>query len=75
MHQPLTPPSTNNNRSTPAQFKSKLGTYLTGVVIGFLLLGSIYYQKHLATQRIEANAQADTDAQAQPASTGTEVQP
>lgn len=54
---------TSSNRSTPAQFRSKLGTYLTGVMIGFILLGMIYYQKHLATQR----QQREQDAQAQQA--------
>jgi|GEM_PF-4475855 len=47
-------PDFNSNRSTPAQFRSKLGTYLTGVIIGFLILGGIYYQKHLATKRLDA---------------------
>lgn len=70
-------PNSGSGFSTPAQFRSKLGAYLTGTVIGFLILGSIYYQKHLMTQRIQANAQAEAenDAQAQPASTGTEDQP
>ncbi|MDF1808700.1 MAG: hypothetical protein P1U42_03300 [Phycisphaerales bacterium] len=47
-------PDFNSNRSTPSQFRSKLGTYLTGVFIGFLILGGIYYQKHLATKRLDA---------------------
>lgn len=49
---------TSSNRSTPAQFRSKLGTYLTGVMIGFILLGMIYYQKHLATQRQQREQEA-----------------
>lgn len=40
----------DNGLSTPAQFRSKLGTYLSGVVIGFILLGSIYLMKYFATQ-------------------------
>jgi hypothetical protein len=48
----------NNNRSTPAQFRSKLGTYLSGVFIGFVLLGLIYYQKHLANKRIQAETES-----------------
>ena len=76
-------PNSGSGFSTPAQFRSKLGAYLTGTVIGFLILGSIYYQKHLMTQRIQANADAEAqaqsdaqgDAQGEPASTGTEDQP
>ncbi len=57
---PKTPSSTppvDSNRSTPTQLRSKLGTYLTGVAIGFFLLGTFYYQKHKATQRQQANQQ------------------
>lgn len=55
--------SPNNKFSTPTQFRSKLGTYLTGVIIGFLLLGAIYYQKHLATkyQQAQRDAQVESD--------------
>ena len=53
--QPTTP---KNEYSTPAQFRSKLGSYLTGIVIGFTLLGMIYFMKHLATQSQQSpNAQ------------------
>ncbi|MBL4698523.1 MAG: hypothetical protein JKX70_06800 [Phycisphaerales bacterium] len=52
------PPNSNNEYSTPAQFRSKLGSYLTGIVIGFTLLGMIYFMKHLATQSQQSpNAQ------------------
>lgn len=55
--------SPNNKFSTPAQFRSKLGTYLTGVIIGFLLLGAIYYQKHLASkyQQAQRDSQVESD--------------
>jgi hypothetical protein len=72
MHQP---PPTNNNRSTPAQFRSKLGTYLTGILIGFMILGSIYYQKYLATQRLEAQAQADAQVGQQSTPPATDAKP
>ncbi len=57
--------SPNNEFSTPSQFRSKLGSYLTGVIIGFLLLGTIYLQKHFAMQREQAkqdqqNSQLET---------------
>jgi len=69
-----TPP--NDNRSTPAQFRSKLITYLTGVAIGFTLLGGIYYQKHRATQRLQKQKQSEqaqqpTDQPTTPASEPT----
>ena len=48
--QPNDPTTTDNGLSTPAQFRAKLGSYLTGVIIGFTLLGLIYFMKHLATQ-------------------------
>ncbi len=48
--QPNDPTTTNNGLSTPAQFRAKLGSYLTGVIIGFTMLGLIYFMKHLATQ-------------------------
>ncbi len=47
----------DSNRSTPAQFRSKLGTYATGVAIGSLALGTIFYQKHKAIKRQQAAAQ------------------
>ncbi|MCA9303372.1 MAG: hypothetical protein KC996_04555 [Phycisphaerales bacterium] len=72
-------PTTNNNRSTPAQLRSKLGTYLTGVAIGFILLGAIYYQKHRATQRYNAEKAAQQSgmetANDQPATPATESTP
>ena len=43
-------PKSNNEYSTPTQLRAKLGSYLSGVIIGFMLLGMIYYMKHLATQ-------------------------
>ena len=46
--------SPQNAPSTPAQFRSKLGTYLTGVAIGFIFLGIVYYFKSLAVEREQA---------------------
>ncbi len=63
------PPNTGSGFSTPAQFRAKLGTYLSGVLIGFTMLGLIYFMKHLATQSQQADA-----AQA-PAPTQPETQP
>lgn len=69
-------PSQSNNRSTPAQFRSKLGTYLTGVAIGFIILGAIYYQKHRATQRLQAQKQAEQSDQSNlPTPSATETSP
>lgn len=49
--------STNHNpNSTPAQFRRKLGTYMTGVAIGFMFLGMVYYFKWQSQQR-ELDAQ------------------
>ena len=53
----MSSPATHNPASTPAQFRSKLGTYLTGVAIGFILLGSIYFFKSRAVQREQAALQ------------------
>lgn len=55
-------PGADNNRSTPAQFRSKLGTYLTGVAIGFILLGSIYFFKSRAVQREQAALQQQQES-------------
>lgn len=52
-------PNQNNEYSTPAQFKAKLGSYLTGIIIGFALLGMIYLMKNIATQPAP-NAQQST---------------
>lgn len=56
-------PDSNNPSSTPAQFRSKLGTYLTGVAIGFLMLGMIYFFKHQATQREQARQEQTNQTQ------------
>lgn len=53
----MRPPASDNPNSTPAQFRSKLGTYLTGVVIGFAMLGMIYFFKHQAVERERAQEQ------------------
>lgn len=56
-------PSPDDNRSTPAQFRSKLTTYLTGVMIGFMMLGIIYYFKHLAVEQAHASQSGQTQQQ------------
>lgn len=61
----MRPSSSHNPSSTPAQFRSKLGTYLTGVAIGFTLLGVIYFFKHQAEQReLAKQEQAQTQQDA-----------
>lgn len=54
---------TQNPSSTPAQFRSKLGTYLTGVAIGFLFLGMVYFFKYQASQRERAQRQQEMQQQ------------
>lgn len=40
----------NSDTQSPSRFRQKLGVYLSGVAIGFLLLGFFMYQKHRAEQ-------------------------
>lgn len=61
----MSPHTPQNPSSTPAQFRSKLGTYLTGVAIGFGFLGMVYYFKHQATLRDRAQRQQDMQQQEQ----------
>ena len=53
----------HNPSSTPAQFRSKLGTYLTGVAIGFIFLGMVYIFKYQASQRERAQRQQEMQQQ------------
>lgn len=53
----------HDNRSTPAKFRSKLGAYLTGVAIGFALLGTVYYFKARAVEREQARQQESSKTQ------------
>lgn len=55
--------NTHNPASTPAQFRSKLGTYLTGVAIGFLFLGMVSLLKYQASQRERAQRQQEMQQQ------------
>jgi hypothetical protein len=55
----------HNPSSTPTQFRSKLGTYLTGVAIGFGFLGMVYYFKYQASQREKAQRAQETQQQDQ----------
>jgi len=43
---------TDHDRSaqSPSKFREKLGVYLTGVAIGFILLGFFMYQKNRAAE-------------------------
>lgn len=68
----MSSPDSHNPSSTPAQFRSKLGTYLTGVAIGFMMLGIIYFFKHQATQRQQAEFEQtqSNQQQQQPQETG-----
>ncbi|MDF1870100.1 MAG: hypothetical protein P1U30_06885 [Phycisphaerales bacterium] len=56
--------------STPSSFRSKLGSYCTGLAIGFILLGFFMYQKHRSEQRaqerIQMNEQTHTTPPAVP---------
>tara|TARA_R110002072_G_scaffold42064_21_gene119055 strand:- start:369174 stop:369410 length:237 start_codon:yes stop_codon:yes gene_type:complete len=47
-------PNSGSEYSSPRQFKSKLGTYLTGVVIGLLFLAMVYTMKAMAVQSRQA---------------------
>lgn len=62
----MSPQDPSNPSSTPAQLRSKLGTYLSGVAIGFTMLGIIYFFKHQATQRQQAQGQAQIESQDEP---------
>lgn len=59
----MSSPDLHNPSSTPAQFRSKLGTYLSGVAIGFTMLGIIYLFKHQATQRQQAELERTKEQQ------------
>ncbi len=52
-----------NPNSTPSSFRSKLGSYCTGLAIGFILLGFFMYQKHRSEQQDAAQQQANQPAQ------------
>lgn len=69
------PSNPSDNRSTPAQFRSKLGTYLTGVAIGFLLLGLVYYFKARAVEREQARQQDSSATQQETGSEQTGARP
>jgi len=43
--------------STPSSFRSKLGSYCTGLAIGFILMGFFFYQKHRSQQRSQQQNQ------------------
>lgn len=41
-----------HTNSTPSSFRSKLGSYVTGLAIGFFLLGVFMYQKNRSEARL-----------------------
>lgn len=43
--------------STPSSFRSKLGSYATGLGIGFMLMGFFFYQKYQSQQRAKQRMQ------------------
>ncbi|MFK7759764.1 MAG: hypothetical protein AB8C13_07455 [Phycisphaerales bacterium] len=46
--------------SSPTSFRSKLSSYVTGLAIGFCLLGFFMYQKHRSEQRHAQKNQQST---------------
>ena len=69
-------PRQHNPNSTPAQFRAKLGTYLSGVAIGFILLGMIYFFKAQAVKREQAEqARAQQQQQQETGGDQTGAQP
>lgn len=52
-----------NPNSTPSSFRSKLGSYCTGLAIGFILLGFFMYQKHRSEQQDAVQQQTNQPAQ------------
>mgnify|MGYP003630631697 FL=1 len=52
--------------STPSSFRSKLGSYCTGLVIGFILLGFFMFQKHLSEKRTQERIQMNDQTNSQP---------
>jgi len=65
-------PMTNFNHpnSTPSSFRTKLGSYVTGLAIGFILLGFFMYQKSRAEKRDAQRIQQQLD-QSQQVPTGS----
>lgn len=63
----------NHPNSTPSSFRSKLGSYLTGLAIGFFLLGVFMLQKSRSEARLaEAEAAQQVESPQQtPAVDGT----
>ncbi len=64
-------PNSGSEYSSPRQFKSKLGTYLTGVVIGLLFLAMIYTMKAMAVQGRQAEVLGGGAEPANETATGT----
>ena len=52
-----------DGRQSPAKFREKLGVYLTGVAIGFVLLGFFSYMKNQAKQNQAVTPQQDAPSQ------------
>ncbi|MBO6514176.1 MAG: hypothetical protein JJ974_09455 [Phycisphaerales bacterium] len=63
---------TKHANSTPSSFRSKLGAYMTGLAIGFFLLGMFMLQKSRSEARLaEAEAVQQLESQQTPATDGT----
>ena len=67
-------PNSGSEYSSPRQFKSKLGTYLTGVVIGLLFLAMVYTMKTMAVQSRQAEVLGGGTGKHEATHEGTAVQ-
>lgn len=65
----------NHPNSTPSSFRSKLGSYATGLAIGCILMGFFFYQKHRAQQRNSQHIEQLLDQQQQSPNTPVESTP
>lgn len=60
------PPNPGTGRQPRNRFAQKLGTYLLGVAIGFVLFGWFQYRKHLALEARQAESQPEHPAPTPP---------
>ena len=58
-----------NPNSSPSSFRSKLGSYCTGLAIGFILLGFFMYKKHMSQQQASQQIQQEQQQQQPPSET------
>lgn len=57
-----------HTNSTPSSFRSKLGSYVTGLAIGFFLLGVFMFQKSRSQARLAETESAQQVESQQPTS-------